>query len=247
MPRTLQELIREMRRLTKGFPEAWKLTKRFEARAVPFEWDPDIEFDPDADFRIEVETSTRRESPVFVILLPEDAEAPADDALVWSRVIEHDDEDTHALFVADVDCHADWRALKVIHEYGMIEVQELAWCLAFDVARARLTPPQGLDYQLAPTVDHLYTNHEILISRLIDRGLRGAITSRVKTLKRSTHARERDDEALAESLVNDIRALLPRVWPKAANRVERHARYDLMKCAARGMLCQADREWRRPE
>ncbi len=246
MPRTLNALIREMKRLTKGMPDAWKLARRFEARALAVDWDPEIPFDPDAGFHLEAEPASG-EAPIVVMLLPEDAEAPADDALVWSRIIEYGEEETHALFVAAAPCHADWLALKALHEYGTVELQELVWSLAYQIARSRNMPLLGLDYQLQASVDHLHEYHEALIGRLIDRALRGAVTARVKTLKRATPAFVHDDEELAEALVNDMRKLLPRAWPKAANREERYARYDLMKCAARGLLYQSVRDGKLPQ
>ncbi|MCR4256562.1 MAG: hypothetical protein NUW08_02550 [Candidatus Uhrbacteria bacterium] len=234
MPRTLPELLREMERLTKGLPDAWKLTRRFKTRAVAHEWDPSDEYDPEGNFYFEAENL--RKNPVVVVFLPEGVEAPQDDSIVWMRQVSYGDRDAvPALFVDAVPCHNDWLALKAVHEYGNVEIGETLQELAREVVRRDELPLSAVAFLLTPASASLNLYHEILLSCLMDRRLRGRIMNRVKSLKLSARSRP-NEEALALQLINDVHRMLPFVWPESANREEDFARYELLRSVARAIV-----------
>lgn len=234
MPRTFPELLREMERLTKGLPDARKLTKRFAARALPREWDPDEPYDPDA--LLYCEDRMDLEDGVPVMFLPEGCNAPNDDALVWSQTLMHGDVYHPALIVDAVPCHNDWIALKALYEFGALEIDEHVRDMAPAVHRFhRGISEEGLAFQIAGARSHLSARLDAMIAYLIDREMRGRMTKEVERLRRSRTAGMNDGDFAAE-LTNQILLALNHTWPDAANREEYHARCTLLVCAARGVI-----------
>ncbi|MEK7473391.1 MAG: hypothetical protein AAB668_01530 [Patescibacteria group bacterium] len=225
-----------MKELTKGLPTAYGLVRRFEKRSVARKWDSDMAYDPEGRFR--VETNIRRKDPVFVILLPVGSETPADDSLVWQREIEYGTgkrKFAPALFVDAGPCHPDWLALKMIHEFGCIEIAEVSREIASKASRRLDLPLAAQAFLLAPAVGHLNMYHELMIGRVVDRRLRGRIMSRVKILKTASVPVQVND-SLAFALIKDIQKLLSLIWPVSANNEENYARYELLRSITRGII-----------
>jgi hypothetical protein len=238
MPRSFQDVLKAMQNLTKGLPSAYGLVRRLGARAVVRTWDPGTPFDPEGEFS--VAGKVRVSNPVFLFLLPKGASTPKNDALVWTRPASYKDEEIRVLFIHPAPCHEDWLALKAVYEYGLLELQEMVWEVSRRIVERRSLSGASLEFHIGLLVDNFHARHEHMIGRLMDRRLRGKIASRIKSLKETVPEYEREEDDLKLVLVDDINKWLLEVWPRAANRQERCARYDLMTYAARGLLCRSD-------
>lgn len=236
MSRTFHGLLHAMEKLTKGIPEALCLVRGLKKRAVALKWDPKVEFDPENSVRIGVETRFRK--PVFVIFLPEGSRPPSDEGLVWLTDVRFGggNDIAPALFVNTVACHEDWLALKAVHELGLIEIEETVNELESRISSRIDLPAHARAALLVDTAKHLRLHQEILISRLVDRRLRGHVKSRVKKLRQRL-PKYYDIAATADKLTNEIHnELLPLAWPDSASREEKHVRNELLGCVARGFI-----------
>lgn len=234
MPRTFPELLREMERLTKGLPDAWKLTKRFKARVLPLLWESDDVYDAEALLYTDLEADMQ--DHVLLIFLPEGCKPPPKDGLVWQQGLSDGVRRRTVLIVDAVSCHPDWIALKTVYEFGHLEIDEHIRDMA-PAIRTRLPGLSDgeLSFQLAGASGFLSARLDVLTARLMDRRMRGRLTAEVKRIKRASLF-QNDEASLVESLAQQMFYALDYTWPDPANARERRARNLLLASAARGLM-----------
>lgn len=220
-----------MRTVVKGDTDAQRLVTRFRKRAIEIEWNPEDPFDPGTRYDLPIEPSWP--DPIFVILLPDGSCAPDNDVITWYRDITYGNgrQRGQALFVDVVPCHRDWFGLKVVNEVGFIELEYFVE----GVIRLRSeTYGCNKDYfrkMSLPLTLPLIQNHHAMVSRLIDRRMRGRIADRVKILK-SRMDPAKDIDLAKKTLFREILNLLPLEWPEAVSGDEQLVREGLINSAA---------------